>query len=347
MRRETKYHFASDNTSGLCPEAWQALQEANIGYCPSYGDDWWTQQASDALRDVFETECDVYFVFNGTAANSLSLASLCQSYHSVIAHESAHIQTDECGAPEFFSNGTKLLLASGANGKVNPSIVEHLIHKRQDIHYPKPHVLSLTQPTEFGTLYYPDEIAALTSVAHENGLKVQMDGARFANAVASLGLPPRAITWEAGVDVLCFGATKAGMSLGEAVVFFDRELSLDFAYRCKQAGQLASKMRFMAAPWSALLRSGDWLRYARNANEQAQTLAAHVQTIPGIELAHPVEANAVFLELPAAVEQYLREQDWQFYSFIGGRARFMCSWKTQREDIEALVRDIKVAVSLL
>jgi threonine aldolase len=336
-----RFEFASDNTAGLCPEAWQVLQEANHGFYPSYGDDHWTSQAADALREVFEIDCDVYFVFNGTAANSLALASLCQSYHSVIAYESAHVITDECGAPEFFSNGTKLLLAPGEAGKILPTVVEQLITRRTDIHYPKPRVLSLTQPTEMGTIYQPHEVKALAELAHGLGLKVHMDGARFAQAVASLQVPPRALSWDAGVDVLCFGGTKLGMGFAEAVVFFDKTLAVDFAYRCKQAGQLASKMRFMAAPWSAMLRSGDWLRYAAHANAQAQHLAREVAKLPGVKVLHAVEANGVFVQMPEVVSQELLARGWRFYNFIGGGARFMCSWQTQTHHIEELLADWK------
>lgn len=341
---QPKFHFASDNTSGLCSEAWEALQSANEGYCASYGDDDYTRQASDALRALFETDCDIYFVFNGTAANSLALAALCQSYHSVIVHESAHVETDECGAPEFFSNGTKILLANDAE-KIRPETVESLVTRRRDIHYPKPRVLSLSQPTELGILYRPEEIGALSEVAKKHGLKLHADGARFAHAIATLGVPPRAISWEAGVDVLCFGGTKAGMGFAEAVIFFDRELSKEFAWRCKQAGQLASKMRFLAAPWAPMLRSGAWLRYARKANDCARLLAEGLSKLDGVRLLHPVEANAVFVELPPQVAERLRDMGWRFYTFIGGGARFMCSWKTEPEDVQALLQDLKTALS--
>lgn len=340
---QPKFHFASDNTSGLCPEAWEALQAANEGYCASYGDDDFTRKASDALRDVFETDCDIYFVFNGTAANSLALAALCQSYHSVIVHEAAHVETDECGAPEFFSNGTKILLAHD-DGKVRPETVEKLITRRRDIHYPKPRVLSLSQPTELGLVYRPEEIGALSETARRHGLKVHMDGARFANAVASLGLSPKAISWEAGVDVLCFGGTKAGMGFAEAVIFFDRELSKEFAWRCKQAGQLASKMRFLAAPWAPLLQGGGWLRYAQRANACARQLADGLSKFKEVKLLRSPEANAVFVEMPPPVAEQLRAMGWQFYAFIGGGARFMCSWKTEPQDVEALLRDLETVV---
>jgi threonine aldolase len=335
-----RYEFASDNTAGLCPEAMEALAQANAGSCASYGEDEWTDEAAQLFRDLFECDCDVYFVFNGTAANSLALASLCQSYHSVIAHERAHIETDECGAPEFFSNGTKILLTTGEGGKLDLRRIEELITRRKDIHFPKRKVLSLTQPTEFGTVYSPEELREVGDLAHKYGLRVHMDGARFAQAVASLQVPPRAISWEAGVDVLCFGGTKGGFSLSEAVIFFNRELSSEFDYRCKQAGQLASKMRFLAAPWIPLLRNGLWLRYAARANSTARRLTEGLQQISGVRILYPCQANAVFADLPKRVHSTLRNRGWHYYTFIGGGgARFMCSWKTTVEDVEELLCD--------
>ena len=338
-----KYQFASDNTAGICPEAWKAMEQANRGFDASYGEDPWTEWAANLLREVFETNCDVYFVFNGTAANSLVLSSLCQSYHSIICHEAAHIETDECGAPEFFSHGTKILLTRGKNGKLDPDEVEKAIIRRTDIHYPKPKVVSLTQATELGTVYTPEEIREIRRVARKHGLRMHMDGARFANAVASLGVAPRELTWEAGVDVICLGGTKCGIGLGEAVVFFDRQLSLEFGYRCKQAGQLASKMRFFAAPWAAMLRDGIWLSYAAQANARAGELAKKMAAIPGIELLYPVQANGVFVRMAEHLHVALTNEQWAFYGFIGDCYRFMCSWQTTTEDIDELITSLKRA----
>ncbi|MBN8524569.1 MAG: low specificity L-threonine aldolase [Planctomycetes bacterium] len=333
--------FASDNYAGTCPEAWAALAAANAGHAIAYGDDRHTAAACTAISELFGCACDVYFVFNGTAANALALASLCQSYHSVICPDSAHVETDECGAPEFFSNGSKLLCARSLHGKVLPESVAELATRRSDIHFPKPRVLSITQSTEAGTVYTPDEVQALHAVAVRHGLKLHMDGARFANAVASLGCHPADITWRAGVDVLCFGGTKQGLPVGEAVVFFDRGLSEDFAWRCKQAGQLASKMRFLAAPWPALL-DGAWLRHAGNANACAARLGTALAKTPGVELLHPVEANAVFARLPAALSAGLRARGWRFYDFLGGGgARFVCGWDCRQEWVDELVGDLR------
>ena len=334
--------FASDNYAGLCPEAAAAMEQANAGHERSYGDDRWTGQASDLIRDIFETDCEVFFVFNGTAANSLSLASLCQSYHSMLCHELAHVETDECGAPEFFSNGTKMLLVPGLNGKIDPSGVERMVKKRTDIHFPKPRVVSVTQATEVGTVYSPDELKAVWSKAKSFNLRMHMDGARFANAVASLGCAPKEITWQAGVDVLCFGGTKNGMALGEAVVFFNRELAAEFEYRCKQAGQLASKMRFLSAPWVGLLKNGAWLRHAAHANAMAARLEDALRELSGVTLLFPRQANGVFAELPRKTIDGLWAKGWMFYTFIGaGGCRFMCSWDTQPEDVDALVSDLR------
>lgn len=334
--------FASDNYAAVCPEAWEAMAAANSGYASSYGDDIWTDAACRCLREVFETDCQVFFVFNGTAANSLALASLCRSYHSVLCHDLAHVETDECGAPEFFSNGTKILHIPGPDGKLDLAAVRQAIVRRSDIHYPKPRVLSLTQSTELGTVYTPDEIAAASDTAHQYGLKVQMDGARFANAVAALGVTPAEVSWKAGVDVLCLGGAKNGMAIGEAVVFFRGDLAEEFEYRCKQAGQLASKMRFISAPWTGLLRDGAWLKHAGHANRMARLLADGLERIPGVRLISPCQANAVFVALPAAAAESLRTAGWHFYSFIGtGGARFMCSWQTTGEDVSALLSAVR------
>ncbi len=334
--------FASDNYAGMCPEAIAALLAANQGSAIAYGEDPWTQQAADRLRELFETDCEVFFVFSGTAGNSLALASLCQSYHSVICHELAHIETDECGAPEFFSNGAKLLLGQGSNGKLTPTAIEQIVLKRSDVHYPQPKVVSLTQPTEVGTLYSLEELAAIREVADRYHLKMHMDGARFANAIAALNCSPADMTWRQGVDVLCFGGTKNGLAVGEAVIFFDRSLAADFDYRCKQAGQLASKMRFMSAPLIGMLKDDVWLKHAHHANNCATYLAEQLANIPGVRLLFPQQANGVFVELPEAVIAALHDRGWHFYTFIGaGGVRFMCSWNTTRDRINALVADLR------
>jgi len=337
-------HFASDNYAGIAPEAWAALQEANADHEPAYGNDRWTQRAADAIREVFETPCEVFFVFNGTAANSLALAHSTQSYHSVLCHEVAHVERDECGAPEFFGNGSKLLLLPGENGRLTPAGIDEAVRRRNDIHYPKPRVVTVTQSTEVGTVYSPAELRAIGAMAKRHGLRFHMDGARFANAVASLGCAPREITWQAGVDVLCFGGTKNGIHVGEAVVFFNRELAREFDLRTKQGGQLCSKMRFVSAPWLGMLRDDAWLRHARNANRMALLLHDLVANLPGARVLFPVQANAVFVDLPKPVIDSLWARGWQFYNFIGeGGCRLMCSWDTTESDVRSFAADLAAA----
>jgi threonine aldolase len=318
------------------------MQRANTGHVPAYGNDSWTQEAADLIRGLFETQCEVFFVFNGTAANSLAIASLCQSYHSVLCHELAHVETDECGAPEFFSNGTKVLTVPGEQGKVAPAHIERMVKRRSDIHYPKPRVISLTQATEVGTVYSPKELKAIWAVAKSLKLRIHMDGARFANAVASLGVKPKAMTWQVGVDVLCFGGTKNGIGVGDAVVFFNPALAEEFDYRCKQAGQLASKMRFLSAPWVGLLRDGAWLRHAAHANAMAARIEEAIRGMPEVKMMFPRQANAVFLKLPAKAINGLWKRGWFFYTFIGqGGCRLMCAWDTMAADVDAFVTDLK------
>jgi threonine aldolase len=337
-----KTQFASDNTAGICPEAWDAMARANHDNAPSYGADAWTERAANLLRDLFENgNAEVFFVFNGTAANSLALASCCQSYHSVICHEYAHIVQDECGAPEFFSNGTKLLGAPGEHGKITPDAIARLASKRTDIHYPKPRVISLTQSTEVGTVYQKHELEAIHETGRRFGLGVHLDGARFANAAAFLQAPPKAITWQAGVDVICLGGTKLGMANCEAVIFFNSDLAREFDYRCKQAGQLASKMRFLSAGWVGMLEGGAWMKHALHANRCAKVLASRMEKEAGLVPVHPVEANAAFIPLPDKIAQRLRERGWIIYNFIGGNViRLMCSWRTTEADIDALLADV-------
>lgn len=338
--------FASDNYAGICPEAWAEMERANGGSAIAYGDDEWTERAANAFRQLFETDCEVFFVFNGTAANSLALAALCQSYHSVICASTAHVETDECGAPEFFSNGSKLLSAPASAPKLTPELIRTIATSRSDIHFPKPAVVTITQPTETGLVYTVEEVKAISAVCRELGLKLHVDGARFAHACAALGASPADLSWKAGVDVLCFGGTKNGMAVGEAVIFFDRQMARDFDYRCKQAGQLASKMRFLSAPWIGMLDSGAWLRNAQHGNACARRLSDAIADLDGIEFLFPVEANSVFLKAPDAVLDELRRRGWRFYTFIGGGARFMFAWDADPARVDQLAADIRAASAL-
>ena len=377
------YAFASDNTAGICPEALAAIQGANTGAVASYGDDPHTAAAKRLFAEVFETTCEVFFVFNGTAANALVFSALCQRHHAILCHEYSHAETDECGAPEFFTGGSKILPLAGANGKLRPGDLEPALHRGHGVHFPKVRALSLTQATELGTVYTPDDLRALTDYAHARGLLVQMDGARFANAAAGGGgesragdeemqrggrsttglaamrghgnpLDPRAaldprrpspaeLTWRAGVDVLCFGGTKNGMLTTEAIVFFNRELAREFEYRVKQSGQLSSKLRFASAQWEAMLRDGAWLRHGAHANRQAQVLAAGLREL-GFSLVAPTEANGIFVELAPRVVTALEVRGWKFHRFVGEHGyRLMCSWATRDSDVAAFLADARVA----
>lgn len=338
--------FASDNYSGICPEAFEYMAKVNTGHEFAYGDDRWTGEACDLFRELFETDCEVFFVFNGTAGNSLALASLCKSYHSIICHRFAHAETDECGAPEFFSHGAKLLVAEGEHGKLDPESVERIVTKRSDIHYPKPRAVTVTEATELGTVYTCEELLRLHEVCKTHSLKLHMDGARFANAVATLEVRPRELTVDCGVDVLVFGGSKNGLGIGEAVIFFDKGAAEEFDYRCKQAGQLAAKMRFVAAQWLGVLKTGAWLRYAKHANDCAAELERQVRAITEIEIMFPREANSVFVKMPEAAIESIHEKGWHFYTFIGvGGARLMCSWDTTEETIKAFVNDLKASIA--
>src|SRR5581483_10441891 len=315
MTRE-RHEFASDNTAPICPEAWAALKEANTEYAAAYGEDRWTARVCDRIREIFEVDCDVYFVFTGTAANALALAQICPSFRSVLCHQNAHIQTDECGGPEFFTGGSKLLLVGGGNGKIDIGQAKALLMRQNELHSHKPGVISIAQATEFGTIYTRDEIAAIAGLARSYELFLHMDGARFANAVASLNCSPRTITWEAGVDALCCGGTKNGTAAGELVIFFNKEVSREFEYRVKQAGQLGSKMRFLAAAWLGVLAGDVWLRNARHANRAARRLAENLQRKANIEVVFPVEANAVFARMDDQLARSLQARGWRFYKFI-------------------------------
>jgi len=336
-----RYDFASDNTAAICPEAWAALEEANTIHAPAYGEDKWTAEVCDRIRKIFEVDCDVYFVFTGTAANALGLAQLCQPFHGVICHERAHIQTDEGGATEFYTRGARLFLTDTSNGKIDLGQAEKLIAQQVELHGHMMRLISIAQATELGTVYTPDEVAAIGGFARAYRMLLHMDGARFANAVESLGCAPKTITWKAGVDILSFGGTKNGLAAGELVIFFDKKSSRDFQYRVKQAGHLGSKMRFLAAPWLGLLNGDVWLRNARHANQAARQLAQRLRNEAGIENVFPVESNAVFLQMDDQLVRGLHARGWRFYKFIEPNTyRLMCSWSTTEEEISMLVGDL-------
>ncbi|HEU4828910.1 MAG TPA: low specificity L-threonine aldolase [Gemmatimonadales bacterium] len=332
--------FASDNNAGAHPEVLAALARVNDGHVRAYGDDPFTASAIAKLREHLGERAEIFFVFGGTGANVLGLHALMRPHEAVICSNFAHIQVDECGAPERFIGG-KLLGVAAPDGKVTPDAVVSRLVGIGSEHHSQPRVVSVSQATEYGTVYTPDELRALADTAHAHGLFLHVDGARIANAAASLGVPLRAITADAGVDVMSLGGTKNGLVGGEAVVFFDPRRAADFRYMRKQAMQLPSKMRFIAAQFDALFTDELWLRSARHANAMAQRLAARVRSVPGVTITQRVDANAVFAILPRQVIPALQEECF-FYVWDEGRSevRWMASWDTTEEDVDAFASTI-------
>ncbi len=346
QQHKRERNFASDNNSGICPEAWEAMTLANKGHSPAYGFDPYTAEAQEQIRETFETDCESFLTFTGSAANCLSVAQLCKSHEAIICHDSAHLDLGECGGPEFFSGGAKVIPTTGDNGQLHPAGVENVVlARRDDFQYPRVGAVSVTQATEMGTVYSLEHLKQLVELAHGLGLHVHMDGARFANALVSLGCSAADMTWRVGIDVLSFGGTKNGLALGEAVVFFNKELAQSFNYRWKQAGQVASKMRFLAAPWVAFLKSGAWLRNARHANACAARLAAGLQDLEGVSLRFPCEANSVFLEVEPSLGKSLAGRGWQMAAMPNQTTRFVCSWDTQEADVDELLKDFRELVA--
>jgi threonine aldolase len=342
-------NFISDNAVGVAPEIMSALVEANRGPSMPYGNDDWTRRVERKLADIFEREVRVFPVATGTAANALSIATLVPPYGSIYAHEEAHVMVDECGAPELFSGGAKLRPLPGAHGKLTPEVLDRALTRDNsgDVHQVIPAAISLTQTTEAGTVYKPAELQAIAEVARRHKVRLHMDGARFANAMAFLGVPARQATWEAGIDVLSFGASKGGCMAAEAVVFFDPALAESFGHRRMRGGHLVSKMRFVSAQLEAYLSDGLWLKLARHANAMAQRLAqgltAALPRLPGAKLMHPVEANEVFVQLPGTVIAGLREAGFQFYDWPaeeGQAIRLVTAFNTEAGDVERLLTTI-------
>ncbi|MBA4409477.1 MAG: low specificity L-threonine aldolase [Bacteroidota bacterium] len=339
-----KRGFASDNNSGIHPEILNALSTANDGHVVGYGGDKLTGMAIERFKQEFGEQTDVYFVFNGTGANVLSLSTLTRSFHSVICAETAHIQMDECGAPEKFT-GSKLLPVITIKGKITPEGIAKYLHGFDFEHHSQPGIISISQVTELGTVYTVEEIKAITSLAHKHGLFVHMDGARIANAAVALDLPFRTFTVDAGIDVLSFGGTKNGMMMGEAVLFFNPGLSINSKYIRKQSMQLFSKMRFVSAQFLAYFDNDLWKKNASHSNQMAKLLEKHVREIPAIQLTQEVEANGVFAIVPRKIIPQLQDK-YFFYMWDEHRSevRWMTSFDTQEEDILNFVALIKSLV---
>lgn len=340
----TMKSFASDNNSGVHPCIMKALAAANAGHALAYGQDSLTESTLARFKDIFGQESEAFFVFLGTAANVLSLKALLKPHQAAICAASAHINCDECGAPESIA-GCKLLPVQTEDGKLTIEAVRPFLGDLGFEHHSQPACLSITQSTELGTLYTPEEIRTLADFAHENGLRLHMDGSRLANAAAALGMDLAALSVDVGVDVLSFGGTKNGMMFGEAVVFFEPELAKDFKYIRKQGMQLASKMRFIAAQFEALLDDELWRKNASAANQAAAMLAKTIKDIPGVRITRPVSVNAVFAEIPPqAVEALRREYFFYIWDQTRTEARFMTSFDTSEEDVAGFAAALRQAL---
>ncbi len=335
-----RYDFASDNTAGAMPEVIEALTRFNGGFEASYGDGAICARAGDLIRSLLDVDAEVWFAASGTAANALSLAALAKPHEAVLAHEASHVATDETGAPGFFGGGLGIIALPGASGRIDRAALTAALAKDEHPHWQSPAALSLTQSTEFGTVYTAQELAALIAPAKAAGVKVHIDGARLANAVAG-GFDAKAVGRQ-GVDVLVMGGTKAGSTPTEAIVLIDKTLGRRFGARLKHGGQLASKARFLAGPWIGMLESGAWQARAAHANAMAQRLA---QAMP-FRIVHPVQANGVFVEMDEAALTRLRDAGWFVYRFIDGTVRFMCSWATTAaavDEVAAALRAVAAA----
>ncbi len=336
--------FASDNNAGVHPEVIKAISAVNQGHVVGYGDDPYTDSAVHQFKHHFGDDIQVFFVFNGTAANCLSLKSLTDSYHAVICGEAAHIYVDECGAPEKFT-GCKLIPIPVKDGKLTEETALSVYHGIGDQHHVQPRALSVTQATEVGTVYTSEELQRLSRFAHDRGMFLHMDGARIANAAATLGLTLRQATRDVGVDVLSFGATKNGGMGAEAVVFFDPKLAADFKFYRKQGMQLASKMRFLSAQFEALFKDDLWLSNARHSNRMAQLLKREVSKHPQVKIVYKVEANGVFAKIPRrAITKLLKRYFFYVWNEEQSVVRWMCSWDTTEQDVKQFAEFLRQIV---
>ena len=336
--------FASDNNAGIHPEVLKAISATNHGHAVGYGDDPYTNSAVQKFKQHFGDDAEVFIVFNGTAANCLGLKALTHSFHAVICTAVAHIYTDECGAPEKFT-GCKLIPIAAADGKLTVESVRHAYHGIGDQHHVQPRVISITQATETGTVYKPDEIKALARFAHEHEMFLHMDGARIANAAAALGQSLRQATRDLGIDVLSFGGTKNGLMGAEAVVFFDKKLARNFQYLRKQGMQLASKMRFISAQFDALLTNNLWLQNAQHANRMARLLQREVSKFPQVKIVYKVEANGVFAKIPRhAIAKLQKRYFFYVWNEEESVVRWMCSFDTTAEDVQQFAKFVAETV---
>ncbi|MDE5090685.1 MAG: low specificity L-threonine aldolase [Trichodesmium sp. St18_bin3_1_1] len=339
-------NFCSDNVTEVCPEIMAALIAANEGAMMPDGGDEYTQRLEAKFSSIFETPVTVFPVATGSTANALTLSAIAPSYGAIYCHSESHINVDECGAPEFYTGGAKLVTLNGTDAQINPSELSKTLEKAGAgvVHHVQPAAVSITQATEAGTVYLPEEIGEIAKITHAHNLHLHIDGARFANAVVSLDCAPADITWRAGVDVLSFGATKNGAMAAEAAIFFNQDLAKTFAYRRKRSGNLFSKMRYLSCQLEAYITDDLWLKNAFHANQMATRLAQGLVDLPLVKLCHPVEANEVFAEIPKYVVNGLRGDGFQFYVWEEGAfpvIRLVTAFNTKKEDVDALLKSIQ------
>ena len=331
--------FASDNVTSACPEVMDAVIAANSGIAGSYGDDEWSLALKNKLSEIFETEVEVFLAVTGTASNALALSALAPVFGKIYCHELSHINTDECGAPELFTGGAKLIPMRSSNGRIDAIDLAETIRGSGNVHVTQPSVVSVTMSCETGTVYQLDEIKAISKIAHDNKMSVHMDGARFANALVSLDVSPAEMTWKSGVDVLTLGGTKNGCLAAEAVVFFKPEMVGNFPFLHKRSGQLLSKMRFISSQLEAYLTDDVWLRNARHANAMAKILSEGLNSFANIKLAYPTQSNEVFVHLPRDVIDYLNSAGYDINEeeLDGKAVRFVTAWNSEVKDINDLL----------
>ena len=335
--------FASDNVTGACPEVMDAVVAANSGIATSYGDDEWSSRLQTKLSEIFETDVEVFLAVSGTASNALALSSLAPVFGKIYCHELSHINTDECGAPELFTGGAKLIPMRSSNGRIKANELDEIIRGSGNVHVSQPSVVSITQSCETGTVYQLDEIKAISKIAHKHKMSVHMDGARFANALASLDVSPAEMTWKSGVDVLTLGGTKNGCLAAEAIIFFKPDMVGNFPYLHKRSGQLLSKMRFISSQLEAYVTDDLWIRNAQHANSMAKILCEGLNAFSNIELAYPTQSNEVFVHLSRELIDYLNNAGYDINEeeLDGKAVRFVTAWNSELKDVDRLLEVIK------
>jgi threonine aldolase len=343
--KRERVKFASDNVVGACPEVLDAIVKANDGIAAPYGNDEWSTNLQNKFSEIFEKDVIVYPTASGTASNALALSALTPVFGNIYCHKLSHINTDECGAPEFYTGGAKLVTLKGVNGKITPEELSDNIGGVGIVHHTQPSVVSITQLSETGEVYQLDEISTIAETAHKHNLKMHMDGARFANALVSLGVTPAEMTWKSGIDVLSFGATKNGCIAAEAIIFFKPELVGNLPFLLKRSGHLLSKMRFVSAQLDAYISNEVWLRNAKHANKMGKKLSEGLSLNPNIELTYPTQANEVFAKFPRSIIEHLNSEGYKMNEdeLDGKAVRLVAAWNTESSDVDKLLKTISEA----